>query len=158
MISQSSRPLGTSPPQLALVQARSTREGLGNSLRNAEPSRRWSPGQHVLPLKPTIRRSVAAAQDSRQRWFSTLAHVKKCEKLRRRARAYNGSLKTQTERSKHGGSEDGIRGRNRRWKEGAMARKDTTKETDDCHEHAMKVGKMRKVESTVTDGVTIWTS
>ena len=40
------------PHQLALVQPRSTGKVCGKS--------RWWPGQHVLPLKPTIR-SVAAA-------------------------------------------------------------------------------------------------
>ena len=55
-----------------------------------EPSQRWWQGQHLLPLKPTIGK-VAAAQDSVQLWWtsslSTLAHVKKCGKLRRTAGA-----------------------------------------------------------------------
>ena len=49
----------------------------------------------VLPLKPTIR-CLAAAQDSFQRWWasspSTLAHVRKCGKVRRSARAREGRL------------------------------------------------------------------
>ena len=43
-----------------------------------KPSQCWWPGQHVLPLRATIR-SVAAAQDSFQRWWrrrlSTFAHT-----------------------------------------------------------------------------------
>ena len=55
-----------------------------------KPSQCWWSGGHVLPLKPAMR-SVAAPQDTFQRWWasslSTLAHVKRCGKLRRTAGA-----------------------------------------------------------------------
>ena len=74
--------------QLALVQARSTGKVWGKAQAILVASR-----QHVVPLKPTTR-SVAAAQDSFPWWWawslSTLAHVKKCGKPRRTARACEG--------------------------------------------------------------------
>ena len=61
-------------------------------------SQSWWPGRPVLHVVKPTTRSVAAAQDSFQRWWasslSTLAHVKKkCGKLGRRARAWEERFK-----------------------------------------------------------------
>ena len=77
-------------------------EGLG------KPSHRWWPGQHLLPLKPTIR-SVAAAQERIHQWcassLSTPAHVWQCGKLCRTARACERFFTTITSLNIQGGSE-----------------------------------------------------
>ena len=76
------------------------REGLGKGSRNAGGQARTS-----SPMKPT-RRSAAAGQDSFQRWWassrSTLAHVKKCGKLRRTAGACEARFFLEKANNAHG--------------------------------------------------------